>query len=85
MWKKPEKYTLNKQNSGVKTWKLTLNFPNRKSFWYVKGMNILSEKIPGYKLSSVRNRVFMTSQRLNMAELATIMYLVKHMPKKVGL
>ena len=57
--------------SGVKTWKLTSNFPNRKIFWHVKGMNIPSEKMPGYKHGSDRNRVFMTSQRLNIAELAT--------------
>ena len=66
-------------------WKLTSNFPNRKIFWHVKGMNIPSEKMPGYKHGGVRNMVFMTSQRLNMAELAKIMYLVNRMPYKVGL
>ena len=33
---------------GVKTWKFPSNFPNRKHFWNMKGMNIASEKIPGY-------------------------------------
>ena len=32
-------------------------------------MNIPSQKMPGYKHGDVRNRVFMMSQRLNMAEL----------------
>ena len=63
----------------VITWKFTSNFPNRISFWHVKGMNILSEKIPGCKHGGVRNRIFMTSQWLNMAELATVVYLVKRM------
>ena len=49
--------------SGVKTWKLTSNFPNRKSVWHVKGMNIPSKKMSGYKHGGVRNRVFMTSQK----------------------
>ena len=57
-------------NSGVKTWKFTSNF------WHMKDMNIPSEKIPGYKHKSVRDRIFMTSQRLNMTDLATIVYLV---------
>ena len=35
--------------SGVKSWKLTSNFPNRKTFWHVKDKNIPSKKIPGYK------------------------------------
>ena len=48
-------------------------------------MNISSEKMPGYKHGGVWNRVFMTSQRLNMVELATIVYLVNYMPWKVGL
>ena len=59
-------------------WKLTSNSPNRKMFWHVKDMNITSEKMPGYKHGDVQNRVFMTSQRLNMTDLAT-MYLVNRM------
>ena len=35
--------------SGVKSWKLTSNFPNRKTFWNVKDKNIPSKKIPCYK------------------------------------
>ena len=45
----------------------------------MKDMNILSQKIPGYKYRGVWNRVFVTSQRLNMAELATIVYVVNCM------
>ena len=45
----------------------------------MKDMNILSQKIPGYKYRGVRNRAFVTSQRLNMAELATIVYVVNRM------
>ena len=45
----------------------------------MKGMNILSEKTTGYKHGSVWNRMFMISQRLNMAELGTIVYLVNCM------
>ena len=45
----------------------------------MKDMNILSHKIPGYKYRGARNRVFVTSQRLNMAELATIVYVVNRM------
>ena len=44
--------------SGVKTWKLTSNFPNRKNFWHVKGINKSSEKMPGYKHGGVRNRFY---------------------------
>ena len=66
--------------SGVKTWKLTSNFPNRKIFWHAKRMNIPSGKMPGYKHGGVRNIVFMMSHRLNMAELATIMHLVNRIP-----
>ena len=29
-------------SSGVKTWKFTSHFPNRKSFWHMKEMNISS-------------------------------------------
>ena len=35
--------------------------------------------MPNYKHGSVRNRVFMKQQRLDMAELATIVYFVNHM------
>ena len=45
----------------------------------MKDMNILSQKIPGHKYRVVRNRVFMTSKRLNVAELATIVYVVNRM------
>ena len=45
----------------------------------MKDMNILSQKMPGYKHRGVRNRVFMTSQRLSIAELATIVYVVNRM------
>ena len=45
----------------------------------MKNINIPSEKLPVYKHEGVRNRVFMTSERLNMAELATIVYLVNRM------
>ena len=45
----------------------------------MKGMNILSGKMPGYKHGDVRNGVSVTSQRLNMDELATIVYLVNRM------
>ena len=48
-------------------WKLTSNFLNRKSFWHMKGINIPSEKICGYKHEGVQNRILMTPQRLNMA------------------
>ena len=76
----PVYYTVFKTTySEVKTQKLTSNFPTR-IFWHVKGMNIPSQKMPGYKHGGVRNRVFMTSQRLDMAELATVMYLVNRMP-----
>ena len=50
--------------SSIKTWTLTSNFPNRKSFWHMKDMNTLSRKIPDYKHGCVRNRVFMASERL---------------------
>ena len=46
---------------GVKMWKLTSNFPNRKTFWHVKGMNIPSDKMSGYKHGGVWYRVFMMS------------------------
>ena len=55
------------------------NFQNTKSFWHMKDMSILSQKIPGYKHACIQNRDFMTSQRLNMAELTTIMYLRNRM------
>ena len=48
----------------------------------MKGMIIPSGKTPGCKDGGVRNRVFMTSERLNMAELATIAYLVKSKHKE---
>ena len=51
----------------------------------MKGMNLPSEQISSYKHGGVRNRVFMMSQRLSMTELATVMYLVNHMSKKVSL
>ena len=45
----PVYYTVFKTTySGVKTKKLTSNFPTR-IFWHVKGMNIPSQKMPGYK------------------------------------
>ena len=69
----------NSRKPGVKTWKFISHFFNRKSFMYVKGMNIHSEKMPGYKHGNVRNRVLVTLQKLNMAELATIVYLVNRM------
>ena len=50
----------------------------------MKNMNILFRKIPGYKHGCVRNRVFMTSQKQNMTELAATIYLVNRM-SKVGL
>ena len=65
-------------DSGVKTWKLTSNFPNRKSFWHVKGVNKSSEKMPGYRYEGFRNRFYVT--KLNMAELATNIYLVNCTP-----
>ena len=76
----PVYYTVFKTTySEVKTQKLTSNFPTR-IFWHVKGMNIPSQKMPGYEHGGVRNMVFMTSRRLDMAELATVMYLVNRMP-----
>ena len=71
-------------NSEVKTWKMTSHFPNRKSVWHMKGMNISSEKIPGYKHGRVWSKIFMTSQRLNIAKLATLVYLRNCMLWKVG-
>ena len=35
----------------------------------MKSMNIPCAKMPGYKHDGVRNRDFMTSERLNVAEL----------------
>ena len=63
----------------------TSNFPKRKSFWHMKDKNIPSEKMLGYKHGGVRNRAFMTSQKLNMVELATLVYLVNRMSYKVDL
>ena len=51
----------------------------------MKEKNIPSEKMPGYKHGGVRNSAFMTSQKLNMVELATVVYLVNHMSYKVDL
>ena len=45
----------------------------------MKDMNIPFEKILDYKNGGVWNRDFMASKRLNMAELATILYLMNHM------
>ena len=45
----------------------------------MKGTNLPFEKITGYKHGSVWNRIFMMSQRLNMTELGTIVYLVNCM------
>ena len=42
----------------------------------MKGMNILSGKMPDYNHGDVRNRVFAMSQKLNMDELSTIVYLM---------
>ena len=56
---------------------INFKFPNRKSLWHTKDMNVFSWKIPGYKYGCVRNRVFMTPQRRNMAELATIMQIMQ--------
>ena len=78
-------YKLMVLNSGVKTWKLTSNFPNRKSFWHITDINILSRKILGYKHRCVQNKVFMMSQILNMAEFAKIMYPVNGMSQEMGL
>ena len=58
-------------------WKITSNFPKRKGFWYVKDMNIPSERMPGYKHGGVQNIVYMRLQWLNMAKLATIVYVVE--------
>ena len=73
------------KNSEVKTWQFTSNFPNRKSFWHMKGMNILSGKMLDYNHGDVRNRVFAMSKKLNMDELSTIMYLMNRMSQKMGL
>ena len=35
-------------DGGVKLRKFTSNFPKRKGFWHMTGMNIPSEKMPGY-------------------------------------
>ena len=51
----------------------------------MKSMNIPVDKIRAYKHMGARNRVFMTSQRLNMDELAKIVYLVNLVSQKVGL
>ena len=45
----------------------------------MKGMDIRSERIRGYKHGSVRGSAFLTSQRLDMTELATNVYLVNRM------
>ena len=51
----------------------------------MKDKNIPSEKMSGYKHGGVRNSTLMTSQKLNMVELATVMYLVNRMSYKVDL
>ena len=48
-------------------------------------MNIPSEKMPGYKHESVRDRAFKMSKRLKLAELVIIVYHVNRMSKKVGI
>ena len=45
----------------------------------MKGMDIPPEKMPCYKKEDVRNKAFVTQQRLNMDELARIEYLVNRM------
>ena len=64
---------------------LYFQFSEKKSFWHMKEKNIPSEKMPGYKHGGVRNSAFMTSQKLNMVELATVVYLVNRMSYKVDL
>ena len=51
----------------------------------MKGMNTPFKRMLGYRHEGVRNRIFMTSQKLNMAELGIIVYLANCMSKKVGL
>ena len=51
----------------------------------MKGMNTPFKKMLGYRHEGVRNRIFMTSQNLNMAELGIIVYLANCMSKKVRL
>ena len=63
----------------------TSNFPKKKKLLAYEREEYTLWENAGLQAWGVRNSAFMTSQKLNMVELATVVYLVNRMSYKVDL